>query len=1296
MACLAAVLLITGVVSPQMLLRPCRPPTALRQVTVVAPSTDAAPLLAALRARGAEADAAAPDSVLSEGGITWRADRLPRTMVLVGGIHNNAAMLPLYGNYLSFADATYPGGDGFVVRTVAAPFGPGTQAVLVEATSPAGAKAGVARLLELLAQATERHLPAALEAHLSPDLARVAAQLPPAARYALTGAPDAARQGLAALLAAANERGWFDAGDYGVERYVREALYLQDAPGLTADEQRRLDEALFTTCRLATDQYWRARDGHAIGGRHQTMGTSAFAAAVQLLRRRGEPNAAARALLEQWWSQSAAYWRNACATFHDDLEGFPIYCSPEPTIDQAFAFGHAGYLREQLPLAALRAVAATDNLGCYCGTGTYEECRPGDVYKPMPLGWVLSVADYFQPGRGWRQLGGQFPYAYGWNWALGRRLATVRTFDGGRAGQLPADLLGLLPVPLGPYRHQRLPASERPPLERCYEKLAGRESYARDAQYFVLQGYQPTSADNVLPLDNNSLIRFTDLGHVWLHANSEKQGNLHRNAVYCSDGVSAVTPARAGELLGLHNGPKVALASSRLSALGPSTWTRHLVWRRGHYLVLIDVVRSERAGRFALTCTFRTPQPADLTADGLLAREGDAAFRVVNADPVRLSLEGGHELEGAAVPSLLRESRVLSGPAGTVATFRNLLFATDSAHAADLAVRPVGAHALLVQGRTRGVAELALIAAAAEGPIRVGPFASDAQLVYIGTGGVQMAGGQRVALHDRPLGAASDDAVTTALRQLWQSAAPVPRPAVAMPALRPPGRPAAPVFTPLPAPVAAPVLPATPSGEGLAGTLFDRVITRGPTVRWPAGEVCLELDLREVHTVSQIDFQVGLLGEYNRIADAARLPAPRTVAAEFSRDRFTADRRQRELRFVSDCTYENLHKGSVWPILRWTCGAIGEPARWLRLTFAAAQWPGGLALNELSVRPTGAGSARVLGAIQRDLDGDGRPELLLWSDQAELVALRQDDTVLWRRTFGGAITTADVFAELAKSPRVVVTTREARLYCLDGTGQELWRTDFLASAEQNGDLPIGYSVGLLKSPAGQPLLVVGNYNLASYVSAEGMVLHYQRLPAAFQTLTLRRGLDLDGSGVEALLSGEVWGTLSVLDSERKLRQVLRKPTGRGVALCTWGEPRAGDATALVCSENGVGRLDLRTMTYRWQHAIAPINGAALGDLDGSGRLSLAVAKHDGFVLVFDDAGQLQRQVLLGEPGRAVAVVPGRQTATVVAALPDRLVRLAGDEAVVLVTGEYERLLTTGAPGELVAVTPSGGVVRLRL
>ncbi|MBU0610807.1 MAG: hypothetical protein KKI08_23175, partial [Armatimonadetes bacterium] len=765
MPTLSSVLLILMVATaagaaPGMLARDWGAGIPVRQVVVIAAEAAKAEALAtALKTAGAEVRVVAPEAAVEKSGLVFAAGvlrgrdaRSTPTVVLLGGIHSNRAMMPLYCQYLCFGDAAYPGEEGFTVRTVAAPFGAGTAAIALEASTPAGEAKAVARFGEVLAGVKDGVFPATVEAHLpAATLQRVKQSAYRTLAWALTGEAKVARQGADAVLGAVKgDAGYAPYGDYGIERWAREVAWLQDAPGVTAEEVLRMDEALLATSLLTQKEYWRRHDGRIIGSRHHTMGTSSISAVVQLLHRRGKGNDEAGPLVEKWWRECVAYWTNACRTFHDDIEGWPSHCCPEPTLDWAMALGFDDYVQKQLPLAIMRAHAVADPMNYYAGTGTYEECRPGDVYKPLTWGYLLQVANAFHPGAGYDWLLGNFPGMQAWTWAITRNHVGAHGFAGAGPGDAgsrtnpPTRFLGLTVAPLGEYRYGQLQHDREAavaakaryivaPLERTFEKLCCRDTFTTNSQYLCLEGFQTASADNLPPMDGNAIIRMTDLGHVWLHSNTEKQGNLPRSAVYCTDGKND-TPLPAGcELQALHSGAQVGLAASKLADYVACDWTRNFIWRRGRYFVVIDLLQQNREGTFGLICSFRTPQRAWLQPDGMLMREGDARMRIRNADGVALALEGGDELEGAAVPTLLRQTQLLNGTPGDVRAFRNLLYATDTAHPAELEVRPVGETAVLVRGTCRGAEELALIAATVAGkPLAVPGLTTEAQVVYLG------------------------------------------------------------------------------------------------------------------------------------------------------------------------------------------------------------------------------------------------------------------------------------------------------------------------------------------------------------------------------------------------------------------------------------------------------------------------------------------------------------------------------------------------------------------------------------
>ena len=66
---------------------------------------------------------------------------------MLGNLNTNRTLQPLYANYLCSTDATYPGGDGFDLRTIVNPYGTGTNMILAGGSNLSGVERAVAKLI---------------------------------------------------------------------------------------------------------------------------------------------------------------------------------------------------------------------------------------------------------------------------------------------------------------------------------------------------------------------------------------------------------------------------------------------------------------------------------------------------------------------------------------------------------------------------------------------------------------------------------------------------------------------------------------------------------------------------------------------------------------------------------------------------------------------------------------------------------------------------------------------------------------------------------------------------------------------------------------------------------------------------------------------------------------------------------------------------------------------------------------------------------------------------------------------
>jgi len=1297
-----------------------RPAFPLAECAIVHPATEtglaqARRISSAIEAKGGKATAISATEALDASALRLRDEIAGKPHILLGNINTNRALLAYYADLLDFSDAYHPGGDGYVLRTVPKGCGRGGDALVVGASSEAGLQRGTDRLVELLATANGPQLPYVFEAKIEGPVSQTvpAYELPkpgdpqpyagggyygwviyPGYAYALTGRPSSAEVTVASLLSGAEQNGgWYPVSDYELEWLTRGWSYVRDAPCVSEQDAQIVDNALLQTLYHDQNEYWRARGGPSIGSRHQTMGTSAFYTGVRLLLRRGSPDEAARAQLLQWEQQCAAYFANATQTFHDDMEGIPCYHSFQPIANEALRSGVAGYFGENLDLAVRRALAVTDNLGFYAGTGTYEEARPGTTRTGIMLGYPLAMAANLKGDAGCEWLLRNFPGTGLGTWGL---IVGWNARGFARPPDVPAEeprnLLGILTVPLGPYREARLNPR---PEGTLFEKVCLRDNFDPRGQFMVLEGFQDTGADNLQPRDANSIIRYTDLGHIWLYANSERSGNFHRNAVYVSDGLNETWGAPTSELLASVDSGPVALVSSRLTDYVASDWTRNVIWRKGRYDAIIDVLKQTREGDFSATCTFRTPCAAEQTATGMRAWEGDAEMFVVNADGVAQSLRRNPGLEGAAIPTFLRQRRPLAGVPGRHIAFRNLIYATDAGRPVSLEARPVGEWALMVRGQTPEGEEIALIGACPDGEsIAEGTLEASEPVFFVSPDAVICGTGVKLGGVAVAPGMGAQQ-LRDALARLWDALpeAGAPEETVL------PRRPAGEVvhfssFTPRGETILGPNIAVDPAPtSGLALDLIDGTIPLWQAVSFPGDAgIHLRLDLRRPEQIDSVELATGLLTGTNVVPDPAKLPGARPAT-------ISLDGKAQPAEFACGFTYEPLHKGVVCPMGRWRANLAGAQAREVEVILPKDAWPGGAGIREVIVRRAGTNEVAPTHLCEADVDADGKPELLLAADTGEVVCVAADGKERWRRTLGGPITALECIDLGEGAPALLATTREARLYRLTPTGEVAWVADFILEANENGDLPTAYSISKWIDRDGKPEIVCGNYNACSFVTPDGSRVQYCRANGAFETMMLPEGIDLNGDGIDDQLLYNVWQSLSVIDGAQRKNVGYRSAPGGEGLLFTWWRKDPGEPLALIAAENGVGLMNAKTGEFRWRRNISPLSACATGDFGGEiGRVAV-VAKRDGFVLAFNEAGEIVRSTRVDgllECATVASLADGSQR--LVAATDSRIVLFDADlrDSVETAQGTATKLVALSPPGTFAALRPAASVDVLRL
>ncbi len=1259
-----------------------------------------------------------PEEALAATGPRLRDQLMKQPVVVLGNINTNRALLPFYARFRCFADADYPGPGAYTIRTAYRPWGTKINAVLVGASDDAGLSAGVSRLVELLAAlprdgildfpyTMETQGARALPGAANPRDARVDPRRTAADgyAYAVTGGKHFVRRTLANLRAVGDDGGkGFPYSDYGLDAPARAWTLVYPSPHLTNEERREIDQRFLDYAFAHQNDYWRARSGGRIGGRHQTMGTWAFYTVAKHLLQRANPDAAARTALETWIAQCRAYFDFFTRTWHDDMEGIPSFHAIQPAIHYALEEGIGDFLySERLRNVVIRALAVTDNMGYYCGTGTYEEARPGTLTTPIALGYPAAVAAYCgrDPGMKWlwQTFCGKRPGLWTPVSMYGLRLFATTDAVGSVP---PTAFLGIQASRFDRQYYRRITANspnwiKGAPYERTFDKLAFRDTYERNAQYLVLEGKQYTRADNLPPLDANAILRFADRGQVWLHSNSMLSGNFHRNAIWVTDGVGGGPQAAVCELLHQATTRRVGLVRSRLSSYHGTTWDRTVFWLRGDAFAVIDTLRVDdhKGKELTAVCTWRSPAHPRLDGDVWEARVGDARFALLNADPdVRLSsrFEG---LEGAAETTLLRQFRAGRLGLGDTMVFRNLFYASDSSDPRRFRVRPLGRSAMLVRDDRTGDVHLMAVRTGGK-EIDFGAVVSDADALLLSPRGVLTDGAKKLLVGGAPVertvsGKIASRSAGPTLSALWDRTPPLRRSAPAeqdggtlgeawrFAGATRPGE-----------PVRGCRLSARPDPSG--GRLEELVDALVPLwtgqVSWSGdGKPVLTFHLPEEVELTEIEVRTGFVAGVNTRPDEAKLsPLPPCKATFILDDGAVAA--DIELKWEPGYNAEQLHKAEFYPIGRQRARGFEQRAKRVTLAFA-----GPFRAKEIILRTSQPALCRVTRLQARDLDGDGSEEILAVTERNELIVLSAGGEERWRRRFNGPINA--LFRgplEAGGEPRVLVGTLESLVYALSASGEELWRADTLFLGD---DCPGPFSIATWRPrPEGPVEVIVGNYARCSFFGADGRRLGWSKAAGAFETMTLTAGLDLNDDGCEDALMYNNWRSLSIIDGkQRKMVGAIPCPGGLGLVLERidqgGGEPRI-----LIATDTGVGILRPKAKTYDFRLETSPVSACLYADLDDSGDKEIVIGKLDGYVIALDGRGTVLHRTALGEPVRALAVLP-RGPARLLVACENSIRFLSPQlrELSAVPGRRIERLLSH--PAGIVAAEADGSIVLLR-
>ena len=731
------------------------------------------------------------------------------------------------------------------------------------------------------------------------------------------------------------------------------------------------------------------------------------------------------------------------------------------------------------------------------------------------------------------------------------------------------------------------------PREQGFDTVCFREGFGRDDQYLMLHGI---GYGNHAHDDGNSIVEFSANERIFLVDASYTEGPTlkHHNAVTAvRDGEPCPLPALCS-LDALSNLDRIGFSQTTMDGSWGARWTRNLLWRKGGWFVVFDRVTATQAGAFALQCHWRTLGTPTLTGDDLevvqrdpkSGREDRFVLRGSGGD--RTSMERDWENFGhwwGAYPyaddfvNILHQSATRQMEAGESHTFLNLFYASNDQKPLACDMRRVGASAAEVlsgpgdEGYLVGVGDADSAFDAKGLSVRAALFSVSAEGFALCEGS-EVSNGTPVFTSDHPVSIAYDMKTGDGVVESKTGA----RLSLIL---------------------------------GRAGLVaVDGKVVNGRVLEtYPDGDrrVSFEVPVGR-HQISATRAQFRLSGiaglpawreQGGRVQQAAKAPRLRRVWS------FEAGSGIRAVDGIGDRVFCGTMDGRV--VALEAKGRAGAPVWTFR-----AKGP--------------VNSVRVA-----DVDGDGRVEVLVGSDDRHLYALNEKGKVKWMRRFEKYEGTWDRYARNAEVARVEVAdldgdgrlevlaaVSDRQLHCLDGEGGERWSFmiygifDPLRVADVDGD--------------GRPEIVGGpgriTCNGTCYVlDAGGRQVNTHPTDGWASMLSSCDVAPL-GEGV-LIAAGTTRGTLYALDPSQK-------PMG-----VRWTRKLGDDVTALALTDvDGDGFPEVvagsscfylyllnSDGTERWRRNLrAGVRSVLATDLDGDGRPEIVAGCDDGRISVLGADG----------------------------------------------------------------------------
>jgi len=1241
-----------------------------------------------------------------------REEFLGRPIIALGNATDNKVIYALATRFLTLSNRKWPGEDKFCVRSILEPFRADVNWVVVEASTLEGLGAGVNALCKRIKAAPASNLNLAYFRELGAakgtwketrfkkrglDLTKsiedikkqiikkngLSARITPGSLFYYSAwswmggaSPEAAKYAAGVLLMQMERDPYYiRVGHYNFD-YAIKAWQICFTSGVVDDAMiNRVEAAMARTAGnpayLSGD--WYADSIRRDGGRKMALYISRhwlatlanFLCGSDYVLSHARLNPVTRKIVEDYHQAYLTASRRFIDSYRTRGETSEGGDNNTMLVNLMALSGNMAYVRNGTLARAVEAyMARTNNLGFFVGEGAYIGSQ---IDSRMPGRIVMGAAAFYYDDPEFQWLWKNFK---GTTWSRTTKINSV--FDDERPERFPQRYIGLNVLPLDPNNYRTLTMSSeladkwhicvaRPieqPIESLYNFATFRDGFAPENAFLTMYGSQGSTV-----MLANTIAQYTDLGQILLFASTRLLDRWCRSSALASNGLPC-QPAAACINKATISTPVVSAISSVDPYNGNTESTRTIVHRAGHYFVVFDTFKALSDDDYTFTVRWRSLYPASL--EGATWTENapqGVQFRLINAEGIQQECKR-EDSDGDYRPFILTQNKQARLKAGEAVSLANMFYASSDSRPDNCEVRSAGPGCVLVRGSGKNWKETALIGTG-QSPSQLKQLDIKADIFYISGEDLVAANATRVKINGKSfmkgtapanitlkvkehnLAAALDktfdntrpasgrpaqDRKDYGFKKLWQFTG----------AKHPPVQYRA-------ASITADRKPWSYKGVEILIDTNRKIAAKAPRngASWKSagGPLNLTLDLGEVKDIGSVRLFGTVATGY--IRKFAWGKGDMKVAVAFSNDNFEKDIREDKKPITTYNEFSRPRVHYVWSarVPHLTIKAPSR-ARYVRLTLSTALEY--ISLQKIIVEGRKPRESLLCDLKSSDLDGDGNEEVLVKTNNREIVALASDGKKRWSKNFGGEIVTwFSQDLETDKRAEVVAFTSDDICYALNGNGSQRWLKDFYEYTKKGSKekWQRWYCQYLFKTmTAGRP-----------DASGRKEVIGVPKGPAVTTikpdlSIAEYKGLGTVNTAVIAT-DNKVLGREVTLLAGRLL--IVKDTKGRSIVNRNFKGRLGGNsdfpvfvAAAAVADRTQRGFLGINPSSIEWapvgkndkagkgwgKFSEIPISAYLLKDLDGDGDSELLIGYKDGFVRAHRlSDGKILKKVCVGSP-----------------------------------------------------------------